>query len=92
MVLHFDRTNASPKDCPESIKPESSSYAENGDLKRKQAEQVSEAQYPNKSQRSFKTEKDSSDHKNRNWQKQPKNEKLDWNVLRPPKSQSKKKK
>lgn len=83
--------NTSPKnDGLETLKQETSSV--NGDLKRKQKDEVSEAQYPNKSQRNFRGQKESSNQNyNCSWQKQPKKEKLDWNVLRPPKSQGKKK-
>ncbi|XWS28001.1 hypothetical protein CRYUN_Cryun25bG0028800 [Craigia yunnanensis] len=59
---------------------------DNGDLKRKQSDIDSKPQYPNKSpknghgvQLSPTTSKVSS-------KKQPKREKLNWNVLRPPKS------
>ncbi|XP_042475724.1 uncharacterized protein LOC122057621 isoform X3 [Macadamia integrifolia] len=62
-----------------------------GDHKRKQPEVDEGAQYPNKSQRNV------SDGGNRcstlssgkGSYKQPKHEKLDWNVLRPPKAQKK---
>ncbi|KAG8387864.1 hypothetical protein BUALT_Bualt02G0065600 [Buddleja alternifolia] len=63
----------------------------NGDLKRKQAEVASEANYPNKSWKVFSENQHSSPTSNRSSQKKHKREKLDWSVLRPPKHQSKRK-
>ncbi|XP_028092732.1 uncharacterized protein LOC114292916 isoform X2 [Camellia sinensis] len=61
----------------------------NGELKRKQAEVVSETQYPNKSQKNVQVDQESSPNDSRSSHKQPKREKLDWSVLRPPKGQKK---
>ncbi|KAI3450371.1 hypothetical protein Pfo_007036 [Paulownia fortunei] len=60
-----------------------------GDIKRKQAEVASEAHYPNKSRKNDKDNQDSTPTSSHSSQKQHKREKLDWNVLRPPKYQSK---
>ncbi|CAL5424440.1 unnamed protein product [Camellia sinensis] len=59
-----------------------------GDVKRKQHEVVSETQYPNKSQKNVQGDQESSPN-NSSSQRQPKHEKLDWNVLRPSKGQKK---
>ncbi|XP_020552268.1 uncharacterized protein LOC105170435 isoform X2 [Sesamum indicum] len=69
---------------------DASSSIANGDLKRKQTEVTSEAQYPNKSLRNFQDNQDSSPTRNHSTQKLHKRDKLDWSVLRPPKHGSKK--
>lgn len=61
----------------------------NGDLKRKQPEEVSESQRPSKSPKDDQGARKSSPNNSRGSHKQSKHEKLDWNVLRPPKSQNK---
>ncbi|KAL3530771.1 hypothetical protein ACH5RR_010093 [Cinchona calisaya] len=78
-----DRGDGSPQVGFENL--QNSGSGSNGDRKRK-PEDVHEGQSPNKTQKSA-----SCQHSNCTPQKQSKREKLDWNVLRPPKSQSKKK-
>ncbi|XVF68798.1 hypothetical protein PTKIN_Ptkin11bG0030300 [Pterospermum kingtungense] len=58
---------------------------DNGDLKRKQSDMDSEPQYPNKSPKNGHGV-ESSPSTSKSSKKQSKREKLDWNVLRPPKS------
>ncbi|KAK0603853.1 hypothetical protein LWI29_009389 [Acer saccharum] len=83
------RENGSLEDgeCSEADKlhPEA-----NGDHKRKQSEVVSEPQYPKKSPKNVQGGQQSSPSNHKGTFKQPKNEKLDWNVLRPPKFSNKK--
>ncbi|XP_059660774.1 uncharacterized protein LOC132307123 [Cornus florida] len=81
------RENGSTQDGSESLKTGSSSSDANGDLKRKQVEVVSEVRYPNKSQKNVQGNQESSSNNNMSSHKQSKREKLDWNVLRPPKGQ-----
>ncbi|KAH7511561.1 hypothetical protein ACOSP7_024889 [Xanthoceras sorbifolium] len=57
----------------------------NGDHKRKQSDVVSEPQYPKKSPKNVQAGQQSSPSNHKGSFKQPKHEKLDWNVLRPPK-------
>lgn len=59
----------------------------NGDHKRKQSEVVSETLYPNKSPKNDQGR--SSPNKSKGSFKKPKGGKLDYNILRPSKSQSK---
>ncbi|KAL5580967.1 hypothetical protein UlMin_013409 [Ulmus minor] len=76
------RQNESPVDDAEYSdidKPKSDS---NGDLKRKQHEEVSESQYPNKSPKSNHGKQQSSSSKSKGSFKKPKAENLDWNILR----------
>ncbi|CAK9187276.1 unnamed protein product [Ilex paraguariensis] len=83
--------NSSTQDGSETLKVDGFECDANDDLKRKQAEVVSEAQYPNKSQKNIQGNQGSSPNSNRSSHKQPKREKLDWSVLRPPKGQNKNK-
>ncbi|CDP09076.1 unnamed protein product [Coffea canephora] len=83
-----DRGDGSPQVELENEELENSGCGSNGDLKRKTADGY-EPQHPNKSQKSFQGDERSSPHNNRTPHKQPKREKLDWNVLKPPKSRSK---
>nr|XP_027088564.1 uncharacterized protein LOC113709918 [Coffea arabica] len=83
-----DRGDGSPQVGLENEELENSGCGSNGDLKRKTADGY-EPQYPNKSQKSIQGDERSSPHNNRTPHKQPKREKLDWNVLMPPKSRSK---
>ncbi|XWS28814.1 hypothetical protein CRYUN_Cryun25bG0103700 [Craigia yunnanensis] len=59
---------------------------DNGDLKRKQSDIDSEPQYPNKSPKNGHGVQSSQSTSKGSSKKQSKREKLDWNVLRPPKS------
>ena len=65
-------------------KPNSDS---NGDLKRKQPEIVSESQRPSKSPKDDQGAKNSTPNSSKGSRKQ--SNKLDWNVLRPPRNQNK---
>ena len=90
IVLSFCyRENASVQDGSRSLKPDSLKNVANGDLKRKQAEVVPEMRSPNKSQKNVQDDQQFAPNNNRSSQKKSKREKLDWNVLRPPKCQSK---
>lgn len=71
--------------------PDSLRYDENGDFKRKQRNVVSGTIYPNKSQKIFQANQQSSPNGSHNSHKKTKHGKLDWSVLRPPKYQNKKK-
>ncbi|KAK6926993.1 hypothetical protein RJ641_008712 [Dillenia turbinata] len=79
--LH-SRENGSSQDGSQSLAVESNDI--DGDLKRKQPEVVSEAQYPNKSQKNIQGDRQSPPINSRGSHKQQKREKQDWNVLRPP--------
>ncbi|GAB4824429.1 hypothetical protein Ancab_007314 [Ancistrocladus abbreviatus] len=61
-----------------------------GELKRKQAPVASEMHHQNKLHKNVEGDPQSSSHESRSSSKKQKREKLDWNILRPPKSQSKK--
>ncbi|KAF5744592.1 hypothetical protein HS088_TW07G00167 [Tripterygium wilfordii] len=63
-------------------------YEANGDLKRKQSEEVLEKDLPNKSPKTVEGGQHSSPHNNKASFKQSKNEKLDWSVLRPSKGKN----
>ncbi|KAK4254941.1 hypothetical protein QN277_008011 [Acacia crassicarpa] len=78
------RENGAPVDGPGCAKPTSNEV--NADLKRKQPEVMSEAQCPNKSAWDDKGDCHSSPNNSLGSFKKPKGGKLDWNVLRPPKS------
>lgn len=86
--FHFSRENGSAGDGSESLRLDSDNSDAIGDLKRKKPEVVSETEYPNKSPKNIHGDQDSSSSKSSS-DKQRKHEKLDWNVLRPPKSQRK---
>ncbi|KAL6200229.1 hypothetical protein ACLB2K_030011 [Fragaria x ananassa] len=66
---------------------DSSNCGLNGDHKRKQSEVVSETQYPNKSPKNDQGQ--SSPNKSKGSFKKPNGGKLDYNILRPSKSQTK---
>ncbi|KAK2996057.1 hypothetical protein RJ640_022174 [Escallonia rubra] len=78
------RENGSSQDGSENLKQGHT----NGDLKRKPGAAVAEIRYPNKSQKIDQGMQHSSSN-NSSSQKQPKRDKLDFNVLRPSKSQNK---
>ncbi|KAL8159327.1 hypothetical protein V2J09_000864 [Rumex salicifolius] len=61
-----------------------------GELKRKQAEAATEVLHPNKLKKNGNGDPEPSSGRKMNSNKQSKREKLDWNVLRPAKGQSKK--
>ncbi|XP_021278020.1 uncharacterized protein LOC110411967 [Herrania umbratica] len=63
-------------------------YEGNGDLKRKQSDMVSEPEYANKSPKNGHGVQSSPSSSKASSQKQSKREKLDWKLLRPPKSKS----
>ncbi|KAF7805438.1 M-phase phosphoprotein 6 [Senna tora] len=79
------RENGSPVEGPDCSNVDKTSNEFNGDLKRKQSEVMSEAQYPNKSPKNDKGDRQSSSKNSLGSFKKPKGDKLDWNVLRPPK-------
>ncbi|KAM7501876.1 hypothetical protein LguiB_000780 [Lonicera macranthoides] len=83
-----NRENGSAGDGSESLRLDSENSDAIGDLKRKKPEVVSETEYPNKSPKNVRGDQDSSSSKSSS-DNQRKHEKLDWNVLRPPKSQRK---
>ncbi|RVW66038.1 hypothetical protein CK203_007430 [Vitis vinifera] len=83
------RENRSSLDGEESMNVDKPNCNSNGDLKRKQPEEVSESQRPSKSPKDDQGARKSSPNNSRGSHKQSKHEKLDWNVLRPPKSQNK---
>ncbi|KAI4322132.1 hypothetical protein L6164_021851 [Bauhinia variegata] len=68
---------------------DNTSLVVNGDLKRKQSEVISEAQFPNKSPKNDQDGKQSAAPNGLGSFKKPKGDKLDWSVLRPPKCQTK---
>ncbi|XP_073134040.1 uncharacterized protein [Henckelia pumila] len=79
------RENTSPQDNLES-----DILINVGDMKRKHPDLSSDPSYPNKSWKNSLDHQDSSPRSSHSSQKQQKREKLDWNVLRPPKHQNKK--
>lgn len=85
--LHRENGSSEEGECTEADKQDSQS---NGDHKRKQSEVVSEPTYPNKSPKNVQDGQQSSSRNRKSSSKQPKNEKLDWSVLRPPKGPKKK--
>ncbi|KZV28646.1 hypothetical protein F511_13778 [Dorcoceras hygrometricum] len=68
---------------------ESDNLINDGELKRKHPDLSSESSYPNKSRKNSVQHQDSSPSSSRSSQKQQKREKLDWNILQPPKHQCK---
>lgn len=86
--LHCSREDRSSLDGEENMNVDKTSSDSNGDLKRKQPE-VSESERPSKSPKEESGARKSSPNNTRGSHKQTKREKLDWNVLRPPKSQNK---
>uniref|UniRef100_A0A5B6ZLG4 Putative M-phase phosphoprotein 6 isoform X1 n=1 Tax=Davidia involucrata TaxID=16924 RepID=A0A5B6ZLG4_DAVIN len=84
-----DREDGSTQDGSESLKLDSFNSDANGDLKRKQAKVVPDIQYPNKAQKNVQGNQVSTPNNIKGSHKQSKREKLDWNVLRPPKCQNK---
>lgn len=79
------RENGSPVEGPDCADMDKKSKEVNGDLKRKQSEVVSEAQYSTKSPKNDKDDRQSSSKKSLGSFKKPKGDKIDWKVLRPPK-------
>ncbi|KAK8490422.1 hypothetical protein V6N13_076437 [Hibiscus sabdariffa] len=71
--------NGSASEATDCSKVGMDEHEGNGDLKRKQSDMVSEAAYPNKSPKNGNAIHSSSS------KNQSKREKLNWNVLRPPK-------
>ncbi|XP_057782835.1 uncharacterized protein LOC131000784 [Salvia miltiorrhiza] len=84
------RENGSPQCRSDDLGLDSSSNDSNGNHKRKQHDSGTEAETPSKSRKSDQDNQDSNPARSRSSQKKNKREKLDWNVLRPPKYQSKK--
>lgn len=82
------RENESSDDGAECLKDDE--HNTNGDLKRKQSEVESEQQNRNKSPKNDQAGQQSSPSSHKGSYKQPKREKLDWSVLRPPKFPNKK--
>ncbi|KAK9279282.1 hypothetical protein L1049_012961 [Liquidambar formosana] len=83
------RENGSSLDGAENLDEDRPNCNANGELKRKQPEVVSETQYPNKSPKNSQGNQQSSPNNSKGSFKQPNRDKLDWSVLRPPKSQNK---
>ncbi|XP_054813127.1 uncharacterized protein LOC129313777 [Prosopis cineraria] len=77
------RENGATVDGPDCANPASNDVS--GDLKRKQPEVMSEAQYPNKSPENDKGDCHASPKNSLGSFKKSKGDKLNWNVLRPPK-------
>ncbi|XP_050368748.1 uncharacterized protein LOC126786839 isoform X2 [Argentina anserina] len=82
-----NRENGSSMDEAECSNIDKSNCEPNGDLKRKQSEVVSETQYPNKSPKNDRGQ--SSPNISKGSFKKPKGGKLDYNILRPSKSHTK---
>lgn len=87
-MVHRYRENGYAQDGSESSQLDRNNGDANGDLKRKQAEVISEIPYPNKLPKNIEGDQDSTS-SSRSSHKKHKREKLDWNVLRPPKAQNK---
>ncbi|KAL3829109.1 hypothetical protein ACJIZ3_017911 [Penstemon smallii] len=85
------RENGSSEDRLDDLELDASNNDANMDLKRKQADVELEATNQNKSKKSFQGNHRSSPSSSHSSQKKHKREKVDWNVLRPPKYPSKKK-
>ena len=79
----YFRENGSTQDLTEN------SNDGNREIKRKQAEVVSEALCANKMQKNVQWDQESCPSNSNSSHRQPKREKLDWSVLRPPKGQKK---
>ncbi|KAG2371303.1 uncharacterized protein HKW66_Vig0214770 [Vigna angularis] len=77
------RENNFSVESPESVNVNKKNVEVNGNVKRKQSEVVSEAQYPNKSPKSDHDDKKSLPSSSLGTFKKPGGDKLDWNVLRP---------
>ncbi|XP_043701244.1 uncharacterized protein LOC122651779 [Telopea speciosissima] len=86
-----DRENESSQIRSEGLNVSRPSSDSDVDHKRKQPEVDEGAQYPSKSQKNVSDggNRCSTPSSDKGSYKQPKREKLDWNVLRPPKAQSK---
>ena len=66
---------------------EQSNNTADREFKRNQAEVVSETQYANKMQKNVQHDQESSPNSSSSSHRQPKRERLNWSVLRPPKGQ-----
>lgn len=77
------RENNFSVESPESVNVNKKNVEANGNVKRKQSEVVSEAQYPNKSPKNDHDDKQSVPSSSLGTFKKPGGDKLDWNVLRP---------
>ncbi|KAE8696675.1 putative Chitin-inducible gibberellin-responsive protein [Hibiscus syriacus] len=77
--------NGSASEANDCSKVGTDKHEGNGDLKRKQVDMVSKPVYPNKSPKNGKAIQSSPRSNKASSKKQSKHEKLDWNVLRPPK-------
>ncbi|KAH6810925.1 hypothetical protein C2S51_024687 [Perilla frutescens var. frutescens] len=86
------RENGSPLYRSENMDLDASSNDANGNHKRKQKQHEADAEpeHPHKSRKSDEDNQDSNTARSRSSQKLNKREKLDWNVLLPPKHKSKK--
>lgn len=82
-----NRENGSDRGESESLKIDGNDSNANEDLKRKYAEVTPEVSNPNKSPQKNQGDQPPTPH-GRNFTKQQKRGKLDWNVLRPPKPQN----
>lgn len=88
LMVNSYRDNGSARDGTESLKLERDDDDASEDHKRKVTEVISEVPYPNKTPKKSQGHQDSTS-SSRSSHKQHKREKLDWNVLRPPKPQKK---
>ncbi|KAK4785119.1 hypothetical protein SAY86_001808 [Trapa natans] len=86
----YVRENASSSEGSEYMDMEEETHVANGNLKRKQVEVVGDTQHPSKSPRNGQGIQTPSSSNSRSSRNQPKREKLDWSVLRPPKDQQRK--
>ncbi|KAK4779779.1 hypothetical protein SAY87_015885 [Trapa incisa] len=86
----YVRENASSSEGSEYMDMEEETHVANGNLKRKQVEVVGDSQHPSKSPRNGQGIQTPSSSNSRSSRNQPKREKLDWSVLRPPKDQQRK--
>lgn len=83
-----DRKDQSSRDGFDDMELNMSSQSANGDLKRKRLEVASETPSPSNSRKNFRSAPEA--HKgSKKVDKKAKGQKLDWSVLRPPKSQKK---
>lgn len=84
------RDNGSAMNGEEPVSFNKQDHEGNEDFKRKQSEVVADTPYPSKSPRTMQSDQQSSPAGSRSSHKQPKREKLDWNILRRSKGQEEK--
>ncbi|CAH9109231.1 unnamed protein product [Cuscuta epithymum] len=89
-IISNRETGSSQDGLENSSNQKNSSTDATGDHKRKQEDTVSDVHLPNKTHKNVHGYEGPSSSGKKKSQKQPKCEKLDWSVLRPPKFQNKK--